>query len=66
MISTQPIKDEDEDCEDLDVSRPFSQLNARNFGGSIQMPSMGELLFPSFNILIPQMVEYVLPQLPQI
>jgi hypothetical protein len=27
-------------------------------------PCMGELLFPSFNLIVPQMVEFVLPSLP--
>ena len=60
MIPTQV---RDDDYDDLDVSRPLSQLT--RFPGCVSpVPSLGELLFPSFNLIVPSMVEFVLPSLP--
>lgn len=56
MVPTQSRED---DYDDLDVSRPVSQFAKM----PVTVPSMGELLFPSFNLLIPNMVEFVLPTL---
>lgn len=61
MIPTQIRED---DYDDLDVSRPLSQFTRMPPAALSPVPCMGELLFPSFNLIVPSMVEFVLPSLP--
>jgi len=47
-----PAQSKDDEFEDLDVSRPISQYT-KIMPSATVAPCMGELLFPSFNLIVP-------------